>query len=132
MQIFLKKSLYNKLCSKKQFSIHLEVSKFTILKINFYFIFFIFTVQRRVITIRRWAKIATEIIRGSERVICKFGASPSFGNQLQMMRLIYDCVMYPKIFSTNNTNSAQSIKARSVITLPQFSNFFVIFHNGEK
>jgi hypothetical protein len=48
--------------------------------LKFYLFFYIFTVQRRVITIRRWAKIATEIIRGSERVICKFGASPSFGN----------------------------------------------------
>jgi hypothetical protein len=48
---------------------------------KFYFILFlIFTVQRRVITIRRWAKITTKIIRGSERVISKFGASPSFGN----------------------------------------------------
>ncbi len=47
---------------------------------KFYFIFFYFTVQRRVITIRRWAKIATKIIRGIERVICKFSASPTFGN----------------------------------------------------
>ncbi len=56
----------------------LEVLKFVTL--TFYFIFLIFTVQRGVITLRRWAKIATKIIRGSERVICKFGASPSFGN----------------------------------------------------